>query len=412
MSKTYVETTYNHGTLPSAEDFNKLNKRTKNAFELFAKALAEAFGNNRVVDSGDIGFDKVYYYDQSEGTYTDWTFESNQDQTPYFPDVSVNTADFVYLGFEETYDAIRLMLGSPASATVSPAVGYYNGSSWTSVVSLSDTTSGFTQDGTLRWATSSMADWSKDDLNTILSLSTLEDADRYWVRISTGNNNAYGLKAAHLDWGTKRELKVEASNPAAMTVDIYPGVAIVANKVVSLDAKATRAIAAPASDSRITIVQLSDEAVVSIKNGTSAAAPAPPRADADNIKLADVLVAAGASTITNSDITDHRRFTEIAENKNEPFLYFDDGDATPDVGDGYNFKTNNTAVTTITDFDGGEDGRTGYLVFGDGNTWVDFTQSNMHGNAGAAWNPAQYDSMRFVRDDAGNWYCDISDNTA
>lgn len=96
---------------------------------------------------------------------------------------------------------------------------------------------------------------------------------------------------------------------------------------------------------------------------------------------------------------------------------FADSDATPSVS--YQgawpatpiFRTANTGATTITDLDDGEEGQEVVVLFGDGNTTVDFTGTNLNGNAGADWSPAQGDHMRCFTVDGTNWYCEISDNT-
>jgi hypothetical protein len=93
-----------------------------------------------------------------------------------------------------------------------------------------------------------------------------------------------------------------------------------------------------------------------------------------------------------------------------PFVNFADGDATPSVKlDGirkFNFKTQNSAATTITMFDDGADGQEIWVVFGDGNTTIDFSGANLKGNGGMDWSPAQGDHM-IAKFDGTNWYCAI-----
>jgi hypothetical protein len=90
---------------------------------------------------------------------------------------------------------------------------------------------------------------------------------------------------------------------------------------------------------------------------------------------------------------------------------FTDGDATPDVGNGNSFKTANTGATTITMFDGGSDSQMINVIIKDANTTIDFTGTNLKGNAGADWTPTTNDHMVCISDGT-NWYCSISDNTA
>lgn len=92
-------------------------------------------------------------------------------------------------------------------------------------------------------------------------------------------------------------------------------------------------------------------------------------------------------------------------------ITFTANDATPDVGDGNLFKTANTSATTITMFDGGSDGQMINVILGDVNTTIDFTGTNLKGNAGADWTPTTNDHMACISDGT-NWYCSISDNTA
>lgn len=90
---------------------------------------------------------------------------------------------------------------------------------------------------------------------------------------------------------------------------------------------------------------------------------------------------------------------------------FTNGDASPSVAAGTVFKTANTSPTTITMFDGGSDGQFIYVLINDANTTIDFTGTNLKGNAGVDWSPTTGDSLEcfFV---SPSWYCRISDNTA
>ena len=86
-----------------------------------------------------------------------------------------------------------------------------------------------------------------------------------------------------------------------------------------------------------------------------------------------------------------------------------DGDTTPDVSAGNAFKTANTSATTITQFDGGVEGQDLLLVFGDGDTTIDFASGvNITGNGGADFNGAAGDTILFVRHD-GIWRGFISE---
>jgi len=90
---------------------------------------------------------------------------------------------------------------------------------------------------------------------------------------------------------------------------------------------------------------------------------------------------------------------------------FTDADATPSVKGGRVFKTANTGATTITMLDDGTNGDVRVIIIGDANTTIDFTGTNLKGNAGVDWTPASGDHMICVFDGT-DWYCAVSDNTA
>ncbi len=401
--KYYVETNFTDSQLPSSQDLNTLSKRAGNAASLIGKTLASAWGNDKVVNSDSKDLDKVLYYDQSSGTYTDYTDNANRNQKPYFPSVAVNTADYTYYGYRDQFTGLSHVMGSAASATVNPTVEYYVGS-WVDVVSLSDGTSGLTVSGNMTWTLTSMtSSWISDDLNTILSVSNADSIDRYWVRISQTNNNAWGIKRGYRSSETSNELEVTAHTSPGMFVAISPGYAIVNERLVSVDAKSLVAIAAPASNNRYTIIQISDDAIVSIKNGTSAATPTVPETDDDNIKLAEVITSAGSTSILSANITDTREFTGSLVNAYDTPRYLTDGDTTPDVTEGRLWITANTATTTISDFSG-VNGQVFRLLFDDSNTVI------KDNGLGSSWSANSGDHMTCVNINH-SWYCDINDNT-
>ena len=87
------------------------------------------------------------------------------------------------------------------------------------------------------------------------------------------------------------------------------------------------------------------------------------------------------------------------------------GDATPAVSGGTVFKTANASPTTITMFDSGVEGQVIHVLINDTQTTIDFTGTNLKGNAGADWTPTTGDMLMAVFI-SPNWYCRISDNTA
>lgn len=85
-------------------------------------------------------------------------------------------------------------------------------------------------------------------------------------------------------------------------------------------------------------------------------------------------------------------------------------DATPSVRGRSLVTTANSSPTTITALDDGLTNQTVTVIIGDGNTTVDFTGTNLKGNAGVDWTPASGDFMRCTYNGT-NWYCNVVDAT-
>lgn len=92
--------------------------------------------------------------------------------------------------------------------------------------------------------------------------------------------------------------------------------------------------------------------------------------------------------------------------KNTP-VTFASGDATPSVAGGTVFKTANAAPTTISFFNNGIAGQRIWVVINDANTIVDFTGTNLSGNAGFDWYPSVGDILHAVFI-TPKWYCVLS----
>jgi hypothetical protein len=88
---------------------------------------------------------------------------------------------------------------------------------------------------------------------------------------------------------------------------------------------------------------------------------------------------------------------------------FADGDGTPAVDKGNLFETNNSSVTTISDFTREYEGQTITVIFTDPNTTVNFAGSNLKGNAGADWAPQVNDHMVCTKGST-YWHCVVSNN--
>ena len=90
------------------------------------------------------------------------------------------------------------------------------------------------------------------------------------------------------------------------------------------------------------------------------------------------------------------------------FKVFADGDTTPSVLGGRNFRTANTGSTVLIDnLDDGQVGQWVFIHFNDTFTDIDFTSSNMKGNNGANF-AAQVDDSMIAIFDGTNWHCFLS----
>lgn len=100
-------------------------------------------------------------------------------------------------------------------------------------------------------------------------------------------------------------------------------------------------------------------------------------------------------------------FTPVNKFSNE--IVWIDG-ATPSVAGGNLFQTSNSSPTTITNFLNGVNGQVIRLLIKDAFTTIGFTGTNLKGNAGMNWSPANGDWMECIF--AGtNWYCSVHDCT-
>ena len=108
-------------------------------------------------------------------------------------------------------------------------------------------------------------------------------------------------------------LKTTAQGSPNLTVAVSTGAAFVAGVLTSAAATASlTGFAAPATNPRIDIVQISTAGVISRKAGSENVSPSAPAVDAGNLKLAEVYNRVGQTSVKNTDdasngyITDSR----------------------------------------------------------------------------------------------------------
>lgn len=97
-----------------------------------------------------------------------------------------------------------------------------------------------------------------------------------------------------------------------------------------------------------------------------------------------------------------------ANYSNGPFVDLPANDTTPTVAGNSMVATANTAPTTITMFDDGVTGQEILVYVNDAFTTIDFTATNIKGNAGADFAASAGDTLRCTF--KVNWYCDVETN--
>lgn len=96
-------------------------------------------------------------------------------------------------------------------------------------------------------------------------------------------------------------LWVQAEGTPSMTVDVTAGAAFAAGQLVALRAATTLTFIAPVSNPRIDTIQIDQDGNVERVAGTEAGSPSAPAIDADALKLAEVYLRVGATSVKDTD---------------------------------------------------------------------------------------------------------------
>jgi len=115
-----------------------------------------------------------------------------------------------------------------------------------------------------------------------------------------------GVFMAHGDKTLDNDLQVVQQASPDMSVKVKIGAGVVLGVVTGTTIDVDVAISAPATNNRITIIQISQDGVISKKNGTEAGSPTAPTVDTNNYKLGTVLLSTSHTDIDTADITDNR----------------------------------------------------------------------------------------------------------
>ena len=112
----------------------------------------------------------------------------------------------------------------------------------------------------------------------------------------------------------------------------------------------------------------------------------------------------GSIKLSGTDFTNLQVHDNILKT---PIASITDGDTTPSVLGAEKLITGNTTAKTITALDDGYNSQVVDILFGDANTTIDFTGTNLKGNSGVDWSPVVGDSMRCIFDGT-DWLCTVS----
>lgn len=178
-------TTYTSWSHLQAETGYSIWKFTPTNYQY--NALNRLYMNNKVIENRGLAsaesatsFDKVLLYNGDSGSgFTDNSSEaSTEGGTDFATPNTIN--DYLYLGHSSTFAGVKFEWHTRGS-NYTLKVEYYNGSSWTALVSttddLEDGTSNFQGDGHITWTIPS--NWATTSVNS---------TTKYWIRISTTTN--------------------------------------------------------------------------------------------------------------------------------------------------------------------------------------------------------------------------------
>lgn len=182
--------------------------------------------------------------------------------------------------------AVQVVTGTPAAAPAAPAVP-----------------AGYMEVGRARVpAITGAAVW--EDTRQPLQLTTALAVAPRWASGTTGHVLKYAWTYDDSDLG--EPLQVTPSTPNSLVLQVASGRAVAFGHVRKVKAGTVTLSAAHATLNRIDLVVVSLTGSLDKKTGTPGASPVAPTADPGTVVLAQVLVAATATTIGSGQITDRR----------------------------------------------------------------------------------------------------------
>lgn len=321
LRRQYQDVTFQAGQVLPASELGRFQNIFAHASGIISNTLS-GYMNWVVIDSEGDPSVTNYYVDSiftenvaASPNDSDWYShgESAREttKTPDFPQYfTFNSGDRIYFGHRWPFGGMIVIHGTLGSATISPTWTYWDGTSWTALAGLVDGTSGFSSNGTITWTVP--GDWDLSTIDDALSITdfTLDAVPRFWVRVESGANPGTRPEISQVRRNTRYtgSLLVIPTSPVSGSVIVQPGLAIVGSNVIVVDDYQTVDLSANFDpvNNRVAVIQLQQDGTISTTLGAAAASPVTPEPRRDAIKLADVVLTGGGSTIAGGNITDAR----------------------------------------------------------------------------------------------------------
>ena len=320
LNRIYRNAVFKHKSILSSQDLNDFQSGFQRGLRRLALSFSK-FGDWGILGSITHYIDAIFTEDNggTGGTsYNNYTYYSHGDsarhtsKTPDFPVYFTDASgDRIYFGhrtpftYQTADPACRLDFDFSvvAGGTINPTYEYWNGTAWAATVGLVDNTVGFTVDNRSVVFNDPRDNWGYDSLDDILGLTrfSVDDVDRYWVRVEIGTTRTFTIDTVLRDVDYKDELGVKATATPSTSVLIYPGTGMINGRAVRVESIQTLdlsafCVAGGGGTSAKIIVQINDDGEISGKTSGYVASPVEPECDHNAIKVALI-------TLNNPDIT-------------------------------------------------------------------------------------------------------------
>ena len=243
--------------------------------------------------------------------------------TPKFfrtDDFTLAIGDSVIYGSRFPFSDLLIDFSTVASSSMANTWKFYSTDGWINLSSVAGGAINYLADGTVSWSVPSSKQWSYNLLHSTFPsgdygsksvIGIIKTDKLFWVLAEIGSVaaatkpifNSIDFNTYYLD-----SLKVLAQNPVSLSVYISPGVGIVNKKAIYLETFLTISFSGdvPGSNSLIAIIYIDDKGNISKSIGASAASPVAPIPPSNAMKLCQITLSSGQTTISQGGITDSR----------------------------------------------------------------------------------------------------------